>query len=156
MAETNSLLNCRTGYSVPGVRIPPSPQELQGRAWQVVFPPDFMFDFEKLEVYQIAKGVVTDSLKIIYSNAALDTYIKEQWKKASMDILLNLAEGTGRMTNADKKHYITISRSAVFECVTILQILGETGGLPLTEAQGLYERYEKISKMLLGMYRSHE
>ncbi len=25
-----------------------------------------------------------------------------------MDILLNLAEGTGRMTNADKKHYITI------------------------------------------------
>jgi len=115
-----------------------------------------MFDFEKLEVYQIAKGVVTDSLKIIYSNASLDPYIKEQWKKASLDILLNLAEGTGRMTNADKKHYITISRSAVFECVTILQILGETGSLPLTEAQGLYERYEKISKMLLGMYRSHE
>ena len=54
-----------------------------------------MFDFEKLEVYQIAKGVVTDSLKIIYSNTNLDTYIKDQWKKASMDILLNLAEGTG-------------------------------------------------------------
>ena len=53
-----------------------------------------MFDFEKLEVYQIAKGVVTDSLKIIYSNTNLDGYIKDQWKKASMDILLNLAEGT--------------------------------------------------------------
>ncbi len=26
MAETNSLLNCRTEQSVPGVRIPPSPQ----------------------------------------------------------------------------------------------------------------------------------
>jgi hypothetical protein len=25
VAETNSLLNCRTGYSVPGVRIPLSP-----------------------------------------------------------------------------------------------------------------------------------
>ena len=115
-----------------------------------------MFDFEKLEVYQIAKGVVADSLKIIYSNATLDVYIKDQWKRASMDIILNLAEGTGRMISADKKHFITISRSAVFECVAILQILGDTGALPLAEAQNLYERYEKISKMLLGMYRSHD
>ena len=115
-----------------------------------------MFDFEKLEVYQIAKGVVTDSLKIIYSNTKLDPYIKDQWKKASLDILLNLAEGTGRMTSADKKHYITISRSSVFECVAILQILGETATLPMAEAQNLYDRYEKISKMILGMYRSHE
>ena len=115
-----------------------------------------MFDFEKLEVYQIAKGVVADSLKIMYSSKDLDPYIKDQWKKASMDILLNLAEGTGRMTNVDKKHYITISRSAVFECVAILQILGETQSLPMTDAQNLYDRYEKVSKMLLGMYRSHE
>ncbi|HYF67625.1 MAG TPA: four helix bundle protein [Ohtaekwangia sp.] len=114
-----------------------------------------MFDFEKLEVYQIAKSVVTDSLKIIYSNEKLDPYIKDQWKRACMDILLNLAEGTGRMTVADKKHYITISRSSVFECVAILQVLGDLGTMPLAQAQDLYDRYEKISKMLLGMYRSH-
>lgn len=114
-----------------------------------------MFDFEKLEVYQIAKSVVTDSLKIIYSNEKLDPYIKEQWKRACLDILLNLAEGTGRMTVTDKKHYITISRSSVFECVAILQVLGDLGTMPLAQAQDLYDRYEKISKMLLGMYRSH-
>jgi hypothetical protein len=44
----------------------------------------------------------------------------------------------------------------VFECVTILQVLTETGGLSAAEAQNLYDRYEKVSKMLLGMYRSHE
>ncbi|HTE30445.1 MAG TPA: four helix bundle protein [Chryseolinea sp.] len=115
-----------------------------------------MFDFEKLEVYQIAKGVVIDSLKIINANAAIDPYIRDQWKKASLDILLNLAEGTGRMTSVDKKHYITISRSSVFECVAILQILSETAVLSTPEAQNLYDRYEKVSKMLLGMYRSHE
>ncbi|HYG19714.1 MAG TPA: four helix bundle protein [Ohtaekwangia sp.] len=114
-----------------------------------------MFDFEKLEVYQIAKSLVTDSLKVIYSNDKLDPYIRDQWKVASMNILLNLAEGTGRMTSTDKKHYITVARSAVFECVAILQILGDLGSLPLAQAQDLYERYEKVSKMLLGMYRSH-
>ncbi len=115
-----------------------------------------MFDFEKLEVYQIAKGVVTDSLKIIYTHANLDPLIRDQWKKSSMDILLNLAEGTARMSSADKKHFITVSRGSVFECVTILQVLGETGALTLVDAQNLYDRYEKVSKMLLGMYRSHE
>ena len=114
-----------------------------------------MFDFEKLEVYQIAKTLVMDSLKIIYSNEKLDPYIKDQWKKACMDILLNLADGTSRMTSTDKKHYITIARSSVFECVVILQVLGELGSLPLAQAQDLYDRYEKVSKMLLGMYRSH-
>jgi four helix bundle protein len=114
-----------------------------------------MFDFEKLEVYQIAKVLATDTLKIIYSNERLDPYIKEQWKRACLDILLNLAEGTGRMTPADKKHFITIARSSVFESVAILQVLGELGVLPLSQAQDLYERYEKVSKMLLGMYRSH-
>ena len=114
-----------------------------------------MFDFEKLEVYQIAKTLVTDSLKVIFSNEKLDPYIKDQWKVASMNVLLNLAEGTGRMTPADKKHYISIARSAVFECVAILQVLGELGVIPMAQAQDLYDRYEKVSKMLLGMYRSH-
>ncbi|HEX5168076.1 MAG TPA: four helix bundle protein [Cyclobacteriaceae bacterium] len=114
-----------------------------------------MFDFEKLEVYQIAKALVVDTLKQIYSNNHLDPYIREEWKKASMSILLNLSEGTGRMNSADKKHYITVARSAVFECVAILDVISQLGQIPLTEAQGYYERYEKISKMLLGMFRSH-
>lgn len=114
-----------------------------------------MFDFEKLEVYQIAKALVVDTLKLIYSNNNLDPYIKEQWRKASMDILMNLSEGTGRMVTAEKKHFITVARSSVFECVAILEVVGQLGQIPMTEAQGLYERYEKVSKMLLGMFRSH-
>jgi four helix bundle protein len=114
-----------------------------------------MFDFEKLEVYQIAKALVVDTLKAIYSNKDLDPYIKDEWKRASMSIIINLSEGTGRMTSAEKKHYITIARSSVFECVAILEVLSQLGHISLAEAQGYYERYEKVSKMLLGMFRSH-
>jgi four helix bundle protein len=114
-----------------------------------------MFDFEKLEVYQIAKALVVDTLKHIYSNKDIDPYIKEEWKKASMNILLNLSEGTGRMNSTDKKHFITIARSSVFECVAILEVISQLGHISMTDAQGYYERYEKVSKMLLGMFRSH-
>lgn len=115
-----------------------------------------MFDFEKLEVYQVAKSLVVDTLKFIYSNKEMDSYIKDQWKRASMGILQNLSEAAGMMTAADKKHHITIARSSVFECVAILEVAGELGYLPLADAQGYYDRYERVSKMLLGMYRSHE
>ena len=43
-----------------------------------------MFDFEKLEVYQIAKTLVIDTLKHIYAHPDMDPYMKEQWKRASM------------------------------------------------------------------------
>jgi len=114
-----------------------------------------MFDFEKLEVYQVAKALTVDTLKFIYTHNSLDAYIKEEWKKASMSILLNLSEGTGRMVNAEKKHYITMARSSVFQCVAMLEVMTQLGHIPASEAQGYYDRYEKVSKMLLGMIRSH-
>src|SRR5690606_33922527 len=114
-----------------------------------------MFDFEKLEVYQIAKVLVVDTLKTLYARNNIDPYIKEQWRRASMNILLHLSDSAGRMNVADKKHYITLARSSVFECVAILEVVSQLGHIPLTEAQGYYERYETVSKMVLGMFRSH-
>jgi four helix bundle protein len=72
-----------------------------------------------------------------------------------LSILLNLAEGTGRMTDSDKMHYLTISRTSVFESVAILDLLKSMKVIDDTTFQELYEGYEKSSKMLLGMYRSH-
>jgi four helix bundle protein len=114
-----------------------------------------MFDFEKLEVYQMAKALVVDSLKTIYSNSAIDPYVREQWRRSSMDILLNLSDATARMNADEKRQCLTLARSAVFECVAILEVASQLGHVPLKEAQGYYERYEAVSKMLLAMYRSH-
>jgi four helix bundle protein len=114
-----------------------------------------MFDFEKLDVYQVVKEQNIKALKYIYSDTKLDDYIKEQWKHASLSILLNLAEGTSRMTNADKKEYLAIARGSVFESVAILDTLK---GLNLIEDslyKEFYDNYETISKMLLGMFRSY-
>ncbi len=114
-----------------------------------------MFDFEKLDVYQIVKEQNIKALKYIYGHTQLDEYIKDQWKKASLSTLLNLAEGTGQMTNTDKKHYLTVARGSVFESVAILDTLK---GLNLIEDsifKEFYDNYETISKMLLGMFRSY-
>jgi four helix bundle protein len=84
----------------------------------------------------------------------IDPYVIDQWKRASLSSVLNLAEGTGRMTPADKKHYYTLARGSIFECAAILELVFALGGLTKEEFEELYDGYEKASKMLLGMYRS--
>ena len=114
-----------------------------------------MFDFEKLDVYQITKEQNVKVLTFLKSSENIDPYFLEQWKRATLSILLNLAEGTGRMTDSDKRHFLTIARGSVFESVAILDILKNLSIIPEDVHQDFYLRYEQISKMLLGMYRSY-
>jgi four helix bundle protein len=114
-----------------------------------------MFDFEKLDVYQIANKLNIKVLRFIIKDKNIDLFIKDQWKRCSLSIVLNLAEGTGRMTDADKKHFLTISRGSVFEAVAIIGLLKGLELIDDTLYKELYDDYESISKMLLGMFRSY-
>ena len=94
-------------------------------------------------------------LVFLRNQTDMDPYLVDQWKKASMSSLLNLAEGTGRMTDADKRHYLTIARGSIFECVALLDLLKNLNFIPEPLFQEYYNKYEQISKMLLGMFRSY-
>jgi four helix bundle protein len=115
-----------------------------------------MFDFEKLEVYQIAKTVVHKSLKEVYSNQKIESYLRDQWKEASLNMVLHLADATGRLLTDEKKQLINKSRSAVFECAAMLEIFRAFDLVSKGDCDWYYENYERLSKMLLAMYRSHD
>jgi four helix bundle protein len=114
-----------------------------------------MFDFEKLDLYQVIRDQNAKVLKFILERGPIDPFILDQWKKASLDIVLNLAEGTGRMVNTEKKNYITASRGSVFSAVALLDIVHQLGFVDDDTYRDFYDGYEKISKMLLGMIRSY-
>ncbi|MDP1622421.1 MAG: four helix bundle protein [Bacteroidales bacterium] len=113
-----------------------------------------MFDFEKLDVYGIVKEQNLKVLSILKSNKEIDPYIMDQWKRASISILLNLAEGTGRMTEQDKRHFYNIARGSVYESVAILGLVKDLNHITEKIYVDLYQGYESCSKMLLAMYRS--
>jgi len=113
-----------------------------------------MFDFEKLDLYQELKKLNFLVYKKVKTLTEADPFIIDQWKRASLSSLLNLAEGTGRMTPADKQHFYTLSRGSVFECVALIELTRELGYLTNEEYEEFHLGYEKASKMLLGMYRS--
>lgn len=112
-----------------------------------------MFDFEKLDVYQEIKSLNTKVIAFIFSEVK-DDYIHNQWKKATMGIMLNLAEGTGRISSSEKKHFYILSRSSVFESVAIMDVLQGQNQIEKSKYDEFYASYEKLSKMLLGLYRN--
>lgn len=113
-----------------------------------------MFDFEKLEVYQRIRAQNKKLIPFTFTLGINEGYLKDQLGRAGLSVLLNLSEGTGRMSDADKKQFYIRSRSSVFECVSIIQTLMDLNKMEKDFYEDLYNEYEGISKMLLGMIRS--
>ena len=114
-----------------------------------------MFDFERLDVYQLVREQNIKVLRYIYKQKEIDDQIIDLWKKASMNIVLYLAEATGKMNNPDKMHFLTNSRTSVFEAVAILEVVRDLGFIEENLYTEFYNGYERASKMLLGMIRSY-
>ena len=111
-----------------------------------------MFDFEKLTVYQKAKGY-NKEINVFIGQNKLNPTIKDQLRRASYSIMLNIAEGSGRFTKPDKRNFYVMARGSVFECVAIFDLLKETEGLPEQEHSVFYESLEELSKMLFSLIR---
>lgn len=81
-----------------------------------------MFDFEKLTIYKKAK-LFNSQIRSFINSTPLDRTTKDQLRRASLSIVLNIAEGSGRFSNPDRRNFYVIARSSAFECVAILDVL---------------------------------
>ena len=113
-----------------------------------------MFDFEKLTVYQKAREARKLLFFAISNGKNLDKFTADQLRRSVLSIILNIAEGTGKSSKADKKNFFTIARGSTYEVVAILDILRDDGLLSDETHAKLYSIYEEISKMLLGLMKS--
>lgn len=112
-----------------------------------------MFDFEKLNIYKKTKLFNSEIRKFI-KNSKLDPSSKDQLQRASLSIVLNIAEGTGRFSKADRRNFYVISRSSIFECVALLDILKDEGYLDNEGFEKFYILAEEISKILFTMIKN--
>jgi len=109
-----------------------------------------MFEFEKLDVYKKAKIFNADIRQFI-KNSKLDRTTNDQLRRASFSIVLNLAEGTGRFTKPDKRNFYIISRSSIFECIAILDVLRDESIIEESKFLELYDQGDQLSRILYTM-----
>lgn len=109
-----------------------------------------MFDFERFPVYQKAEVYYTDILQILLQ-PRIDKNLKSQLRRASLSIVLNIAEGSGKFTKNDKKNFYIIAKGSVNECIAILRILLIEKHVRQSTYNNLYEKLTVLAKMLSGL-----
>ena len=114
------------------------------------------FDFEKLEVYKKVKEYNSCMRKEFLVQDSIDKISKDQLRRASLSLLLNIAEGTSRFSNASKRNFFVIARSSLFETVALLDYLQTDGLIQKDKFELYYMKAEEISRMLYGMIRGLE
>jgi four helix bundle protein len=111
-----------------------------------------MFDFCKLEVYQKSKAFCILMHKLI-SKGSFDRTTNDQLRRASFSIMLNIAEGSSRFSNKDRKNFMVVARGSAFECAAILEYLYEVSEIDKDTYMNYLNNLEEISKMLFGLIR---
>jgi four helix bundle protein len=111
------------------------------------------FDFEKLTVYQRIREINARIIPLTFQVTESDKSLKDQLRRATLSVALNLAEGTGRISQADKGRFYVIARSSTYECVAILQALVDLGKISPQEYETYYHLYTEVSKMLFALHQ---
>ncbi len=110
------------------------------------------FDHEKLDVYQesiVFCSWVGDLLSEITSKAAA----KDQLDRASTSLPLNIAEGNGKFSDADRSRFLEIARGSALECAACLDVLVARRLIAAERIVPAKEQLVRIVKMLMGMLK---
>lgn len=113
-----------------------------------------MFDHEKLNVYQEAIRFVAWVSDLLGSvPKSLAAY--NQLDRASTSIPLNIAEGNGKFTSADRCRFFDISRGSALESAACLDVLSAKKVVSKEVADEGKEILSGIVSMITGLIKSN-
>ncbi len=106
-------------------------------------------EFKTLIAYQKAKELYKLISEDIVSKLT-DRIVKDQLRRASLSIVLNIAEGTSRISKADQRHFFVIARGSAYESYVIIDLLNN---FEMEKLKQILDKLEEISKMLYALIK---
>lgn len=114
-----------------------------------------MFRFEKLDAWQKAIEL-SDRVYTITRAFPVDERfgLTMQMRRAATSIAANIAEGTGRASNKDYAHYVSIAYGSLMETVSHAHVARRQDFLKQDECDALFSEAERLARMLSGLRAS--
>jgi len=110
---------------------------------------DFIFDFEKLLVYQKSL-VFINKIFGIYKKLSQDYKISvgSNLIRAGLSVANNIAEGNGKESKREKRRYFNISLDSARECISVFNVLNAQKLIMKEEYIELRRDGKEITSML--------
>lgn len=111
------------------------------------------FDFERLEVFQVALDVVAVLDALAEALPEGRGYVRDQLRRAANSIPLNIAEGAGEFIPTEKARFYGIAKRSATECagqVLVCQRLGLSDAPRVDAALAVLQR---VISMLVTLVR---
>jgi len=112
-----------------------------------------MLDYERLDVYHCAIEHLSCVFKWLPMLPRGLSALADQWRRAAMSIPLNIGEGAGKTSVAERAHCYAIARGEAMECGAILDVVRLLDAVPNVELVRGKHLVVRMVEMLTKMCR---
>ena len=114
-----------------------------------------MHDFRKLQVWKKACELVKAIYKLISKFPKVEVYgLNAQIKRSVISIPSNIAEGCGRNSDAQLKHFLNFSSGSCSELESQIINAYDLEFINKSELTQTIEKIQEVQKMIIGLQRS--
>jgi four helix bundle protein len=111
------------------------------------------FRFRKFDVYQEAKEFHLRVLRICRVLPKRFSYLEDQLKRASLSVVLNIAEGSAKTSDREFRRYIGNALGSLNEIMAALEICKIENLISEDEFYVLEGELRKLTKKLGSLYK---
>ncbi len=123
----------------------------------MVMEKEYLFPFEKLEVWQLAKKLVLAIYDVSKRFPANEQYgLISQINRAVISVASNLAEGSSRISQKDQAHFSQLAYGSLMEVTCQLDIAKELGFIKEEEYKKLRQSIGVLSSKINALRRSQK
>jgi four helix bundle protein len=112
------------------------------------------FDHEQLDVYKVAMDFVALAHEVIRALPTGHGELADQLRRASISIVLNIAEGAGEYSKAEKARIYRIARRSATECAAVLEIGSRFEVVSMQHAGSARDLLLRVVSMLTKVVRA--
>jgi four helix bundle protein len=112
-------------------------------------------DYTELIAWKKAMAFVTDIYKISENFPSRELYgLSSQLRRAAVSIPSNIAEGQGRRSTKEFKHFLSNAQGSLCEVETQVRIAGNLGYISQQTVEELLDKAGEIGRILHGLQAS--
>ena len=114
------------------------------------------FDHDRLDVYRLSLDFLELSDRLLEQLPRGRSHLSDQLSRASLSIVLNIAEGAGKVSAADKRRYYVSARCSATESAALLDVMLRAKLATETDHRSGKDVLLRIVSMLVKLARSLE